>query len=146
MYEYEGQQFTLEQIEEAARQSNLTLDEYVAQTGMTKILESSPDFQNPTMPGAIVGDMQAPDMGLESASGFSGSLAPTELLLGKSPKQETKPTSFPGALLDKADELGKKYLPEDGYINSIIQGLKIGSERAAASDEIYSIFKGNKDE
>lgn len=146
MYEYEGQQFTLEQIEEAARQSNLTLDEYVAQTGMTKILESSPDFQNPTMPGAIVGDMQAPDMGLESASGFSGSLAPTELLLGKSPKQETKPTSFPGALLDKADELGKKYLPEDGYINSIIQGLKIGSERAAAADEIYSIFKGNKDD
>ena len=73
MYEYEGQQFTLEQIEEAAKESNLTLDEYVAQTGMTKILESSPDFQNPTMPGAVVGENQAPDTEFKSENTSSGS-------------------------------------------------------------------------
>ena len=61
-------------------------------------------------------------------------------------EKEIEPTSFPGALLAKAEELGEKYLPEDGYINSIIQGIKTGSERAAAADEIYNIFKGNKDD
>ena len=111
MFELDGQQYTLEQVQQAAEQSGLSLDEYISKVGLKKILESSPNFQSPTMPGSIVED----------------TIAPTELLLGKSPKQETKPTSFPGALLDKADELGKKYLPEDGYINSIIQGLKIGS-------------------
>ena len=130
MFELDGQQYTLEQVQQAAEQSGLSLDEYISKVGLKKILESSPNFQSPAMPGSIVED----------------TIAPTELLLGKSPKQETKPTSFPGALLDKAEELGEKYLPEDGYINSIIQGLKIGSERAAAADEIYSIFKGNKDD
>ena len=76
MYELEGQQFTLEQIEEAARQSNLALDEYVAKTGMTKILESSLDFQNPTMPGAVVGENQAPDTesNLENTSSDSAKI------------------------------------------------------------------------
>ena len=60
-------------------------------------------------------------------------------------KKEIEPTSFTGALLDKAEELGEKYLPEDGYFNSIVQGIKIGSQRASAADEIYNIFKGAKD-
>ena len=77
MYEYEGQQFTLEQIEEAAKKSNLTLDEYVAQTGMTKILESSPDFQTPTFPGADVGRIAAPDMESKSESSFLDLSIPT---------------------------------------------------------------------
>lgn len=61
-------------------------------------------------------------------------------------EKEIEPTSFPGVLLSKAEKFGEKYLPEDGYINSIIQGIKIGSQRASAADEIYNIFKGAKDE
>ena len=61
MYEYNGQQYTLDQVQEAANKRNMSLDDYVSEFGLTKILESSPDFQNPTMPGAIVGENKAPD-------------------------------------------------------------------------------------
>jgi hypothetical protein len=107
MYELNGQQYTLEQVQNAANQSNLSLDEYISKVGLKKILESSPDFQSPTMPGAVVGDSQAPDMGLGSGSGSLESLVPTEVLLGKPREEKPKPTSFPGALLDKAEELGE---------------------------------------
>jgi hypothetical protein len=146
MYELNGQQYTLEQVQNAADQSNLSLDEYISKVGLKKILESSPDFQSPTMPGAVVGDSQAPDMGLGSGSGSLESLVPTEVLLGKPREEKPKPTSFPGALLDKAEELGERFFPEDGYFNSIVQGIKIGSQRASAADEIYNVFKGAKDE
>ena len=61
MYEYNGQQYTLDQVQEAANKRSMSLDDYVSEFGLTKILESSPDFQNPTMPGAIVGENKAPD-------------------------------------------------------------------------------------
>jgi len=61
MFELNGQKFTLEQIQDAANKSNLSLEEYLAKSGITRVLESSPDFQNPTMPGAVVGENQAPD-------------------------------------------------------------------------------------
>ena len=61
MFELNGQKFTLEQIEDAADKSGLSLEEYLTKSGMTRILESSPDFQNPTIPGAVVGEDQAPD-------------------------------------------------------------------------------------
>ena len=61
MFELNGQKFTLEQIQNAANKSNLSLEEYLAKSGITRVLESSPDFQNPTIPGAVVGENQAPD-------------------------------------------------------------------------------------
>ena len=146
MFELNGQKFTLEQVQDAANKSNLSLEEYLAKSGMTRILESSPDFQNPTMPGAVVGENQAPDMGPRLADGSLELPVPTEQLLGKAREKETKSTSFPGALLDKAEEIGNEYFPENGYFNSIIQGIKIGSQRAGAADEIYNVFKGAQDE
>jgi hypothetical protein len=53
----------LEQVQDAANKSNLSLEEYLAKSGMTRILESSPDFQNPTMPGAVVGEFKHPIWG-----------------------------------------------------------------------------------
>jgi len=61
MFELNGQKFTLEQIQYAANKSGLSLEEYLAKSGITRVLESSPDFQNPTIPGAVVGESQAPD-------------------------------------------------------------------------------------
>jgi hypothetical protein len=40
---------------------------------VTKTLESSPDFQNPTMPGAVVGDSIAPNTGFQLGSTLSES-------------------------------------------------------------------------
>ena len=61
MFELNGQKFTLEQIQDAANKSNLSLEEYLTKSGITRVLESSQDFQNPTIPGAVVGESQAPD-------------------------------------------------------------------------------------
>ena len=74
MFELNGQKFTLEQVQDAANKSNLSLEEYLAKSGMTRILESSPDFQNPTIPGAVVGENQAPDTESKSEDTSSDSV------------------------------------------------------------------------
>jgi len=62
MYELNGQQYSLEEIQAAADQSNLPLQEYIAKANI-KILDTvEPDFQTPTTPGAVVEGTVAPDM------------------------------------------------------------------------------------
>ena len=73
MYEYNGQQYTLDQVQEAAANRNMSLDDYVNEFGLTKILESSPDFQTPTIPGAVVGAVKAPATESKSATTSSDS-------------------------------------------------------------------------
>ena len=55
MFEYNGKQYTQEQIEKLATDNGMVFEDYLEYFGITRILESSEDFQNPTMPGAIVG-------------------------------------------------------------------------------------------
>jgi hypothetical protein len=62
----------LEQVQDAANKSNLSLEEYLAKSGMTRVLESSPDFQNPTMPGAVVGEFTSTRYGAQIGRWFFG--------------------------------------------------------------------------
>jgi hypothetical protein len=74
MFEYNGKQYTQEQMEGFAEKNNMSLEDYVEEFGITKILESSPDFQNPTIPGAVVGENQAPDTESKSEDTSSDSV------------------------------------------------------------------------
>ena len=61
MFEYNGFQFSVEDIEQKAKEKGLTLDDYLLKNPeITKIEE--PDFQTPTTPGAVVEETAAPDM------------------------------------------------------------------------------------
>ena len=85
MYELNGQQYSLEEIQAAADQSNLSLQEYIAKANIKMLDPVGPDFQLPTTPGAVVEGTVAPI----TASG----LAPGDLGYGKAlekQKQETR--------------------------------------------------------
>ena len=72
MFEYEGTQFTLDQVIGTANNLGLTLNEYLEKNPNVKRIENSfnegitPDFQNPTAPGAVVEETVAPDMEFNS--------------------------------------------------------------------------------
>ena len=69
MFEYEGQQYTKEEVEKAAKEKNLSVEDYVKQFEITSIEEPSLTLQNlmptpgktkPTTPGAVVEEKIAP--------------------------------------------------------------------------------------
>jgi hypothetical protein len=62
MYELNGQQYSLEEIQAAADQSNLSLQDYIARANIKMINTAEQDFQTPTTPGAVVEETVAPDM------------------------------------------------------------------------------------
>lgn len=75
MFEYNGQQYTYGQVEEAARQSNLSIEDYIAKTGL-KELSVKEETQTlgkmtSTAQGAAVEETQAPDMEYKSEVGSS---------------------------------------------------------------------------
>ena len=74
MYELNGQQYSLEEIQAAADQSNLSLQEYIAKANIKMLDPVGPDFQLPTTPGAVVESTVAPDMDSTSDPGSSGFL------------------------------------------------------------------------
>ena len=61
MFEYNGQQFTLDQVLQIANDLGLTLNEYLEKNPGVKEIQQ-PDFQTPTTPGAVVEKTAAPDM------------------------------------------------------------------------------------
>ena len=79
MFELNGQQYTIEQVQEAANQSNLTFDEYISQVGLKEIKDNTQNFQTPTFPGADVGSTAAPDMESKSESSFLDLAIPTSV-------------------------------------------------------------------
>ena len=79
MFELNGQQYTIEQVQEAANQSNLTFDEYISQVGLKEIKDNTQNFQTPTFPGADVGRTAAPDMESKSESSFLDLAIPTSV-------------------------------------------------------------------
>ena len=68
MFEYEGTQFTLDQVIATANNLGLTLNEYLEKNPDVKKIEKpfnegmTPDFQNPTAQGAVVEETVAPNM------------------------------------------------------------------------------------
>ena len=65
MFEYEGQQFTLEEVKAAADRRNLSVDDYVSQFNIKKIEEPKQEQEagktQPQVPGAPVEETAAPD-------------------------------------------------------------------------------------
>ena len=68
MYELNGQQYSLEEVQAAADQSNLSLQEYIAKANIKMLDPVGPDFQLPTTPGAVVEGTVAPDMDYNSGN------------------------------------------------------------------------------
>ena len=81
MFEYEGQQYTKEEVEKAAKEKNLSVEDYVKQFEITPIEEPSLTLQNlmptpgktkPTTPDAVVEEEKASDMVSPSGRWFIG--------------------------------------------------------------------------
>ena len=76
MYEYQGVQFTLEELEEQAKIKNVSFEQFLQNNPEIKQLDPvEQDFQTPTAPGAVVEETAAPDMDSTSDPGLSVSQA-----------------------------------------------------------------------
>ena len=72
MFELNGKQYTLEQIEQAAKESNLSVEEYIQKAGLTEVGKQKPATQAATVGGTINTGSQS-ESGSSVQSGTSGS-------------------------------------------------------------------------
>ena len=69
MFEYNGQQFTLAEVEEAAANKKMSLDQYINQFGIKKIDSQIVEKPQPAAEIAAPAVGQTPDTELQSESG-----------------------------------------------------------------------------
>ena len=135
MYELNGQQYSLEEIQAAADQSNLSLQEYIAKANIKMLDPVGPDFQLPTTPGAVVESTVAPDMDSTSDPGSSGFLNKIvdSPIVGKFVEQIVPRTLRPlipeGSIAEKGQDLLKTGVTAAG----ITQGVKEDPKSIAKS-------------
>ena len=72
MFELNGKQYTLEQIEQAAKESNLSVEEYIQKAGLTEVEKQQPAAQTATAGGTTNMESQL-ESGSSVQSGTSGS-------------------------------------------------------------------------
>jgi len=87
MFEYEGAQFTLEQVQQAADKRNLSLDDYISQFNITRLegpLEEVPGKQTSQVPGAPAVKTAAPE---DMASKPEDTSLGSQLIETKPPKK-----------------------------------------------------------
>ena len=72
-FKFEGNLYSLDEVGKAAGDSNLHIDDYIKEYGLTEEEEEEKDFLNPATPGAVVGGTAAPNTGSTSGSGSSES-------------------------------------------------------------------------
>ena len=72
MFELNGKQYTLEQIEQAAKESNLSVEEYIQKAGLTEVGKQKPATQAATVGGTTNTGSQL-ESGSSVQSGTSGS-------------------------------------------------------------------------
>ncbi len=76
MFEYNGVQLTLEELQGEASRRNISLEELLKNNPEVKQIDPvEQDFQTPTTPGAVVEETVAPDMESKSDPGLSVSQA-----------------------------------------------------------------------
>jgi len=82
MFEYKGSQFTLDQIEQRAKEKGLTLQEYLsANPEITEVAKEKPIEEvktTPVVPDAVAGEEIASDTVLPSDPGLSDLVGPSE--------------------------------------------------------------------
>ena len=71
MFEYEGEQYTLEEIQQAAEENNVSVEEYISRLNIKKIDEEVKT--TPQEAGAPVAEVAAPDMDFSLEDGSSES-------------------------------------------------------------------------
>ena len=143
MFEYEGTQFTLDQVIETANNLGLTLNEYLEKNPGVKRIENpfnegmTPDFQNPTAQGAVVEETVAPNMDLNLGSGFSG--------LSQENKEEVLKSINDIYLPKNIIPLGKQIKGAGSFINfasGIANSLKSYAEtKTRGFLDAYQFFK-----
>ena len=69
MYKFKDKTYSLDEVMSAANESNLNIEDYISQVGITEEPDEEQDFLNPTAPGAVVGETTAPDMDSPSVGG-----------------------------------------------------------------------------
>ena len=72
MFELNGKQYTLEQVEQAAKESNLSVEEYIQKAGLTEVGKQKPATQAATVGGTTNTGSQL-ESGSSVQSGTSGS-------------------------------------------------------------------------
>ena len=63
MYELDGQEYSLEEIQKAAEESNLTVEEYIQQTGIVKKQAVAEDVADVTAVNEQIATGQSTDLG-----------------------------------------------------------------------------------
>ena len=135
MFEYNGQQFTLAEVEEAAANKKMSLDQYINQFGIKKIDSQIVEKPQPAAEIAAPAVGQKPDTGLQPAVGLLGSprlnvgadledgLTPEERLQKKREEYTQKDLNSIKFQFDKGPEYGKRF-GEEAY-NKYIETGKI---------------------
>ena len=135
MFEYNGQQFTLAEVEEAAANKKMSLDQYINQFGIKKIDSQIVEKPQPAAEIAAPAVGQKPDTGLQPAVGLLGSprlnvgadledgLTPEERLQKKREEYTQKDLNSIKFQFDKGPEYGKRF-SEEAY-NKYIETGKI---------------------
>jgi hypothetical protein len=166
MFEYNGQQFTLAEVEEAAANKKMSLDQYINQFGIKKIDSQIVEKPQPAAEIAAPAVGQTPDTGLQPAVGLLESprlnlgqdlkdgLSPEERLQKKREEYTQEDLNSIKFQFDKGPEYGKRF-GEEAY-NKYIETGKIDTnllpkqnrlvdpttgKRLGVSDVLGNVFK-----
>ena len=166
MFEYNGQQFTLAEVEEAAANKKMSLDQYINQFGIKKIDSQIVEKPQPAAEIAAPAVGQTPDTGLQPAVGLLESprlnlsqdlkdgLSSEERLQKKREEYTQEDLNSIKFQFDKGPEYGKRF-GEEAY-NKYIETGKIDTnllpkqnrlvdpttgKRLGVSDVLGNVFK-----
>ena len=107
MFEFNGEEYSLEQITEAAKQSNMAFEDYIKEYNIIK----KPGKTTPTTPGAVVEETAAPDTDSNLDTTSSGFTEQGEIILTGQPFEQGGWAITPVPLEEviiTADEYSKK--------------------------------------
>jgi len=108
MFEYNGQQFTLAEVEEAAANKKMSLDQYINQFGIKKIDSQIVEKPQPAAEIAAPAAGQTPDTGLQLESGSSASA--NNNILPRDPNEVLAAINAVGVALPLSDNFKKEFV------------------------------------
>lgn len=154
MFEYNGQQFTLAEVEQAAADKKMSLDQYINQFGIKKIDSQIVEKPQPAaeIAAPVVG--KTPDTGLQPANGLLESprlnlgqdlkdgLTPEERIQKKREEYTQEDLNSIKFQFDKGPEYGKKF-GEEAY-NKYIETGKIDTNLLPKQNRLVDPTTGER--